>query len=135
MAFIMLNPSTADASEDDNTIRRCIAFAKRDGCNRIQVVNLFGLRSTDPKRLKGYENPELDLENTRYIQRVVQDAKMHSRVVCAWGAHPLAQVRGSNVTLYAASIGVTLNSLGTTLKGAPRHPLYVRSDQPFEPFN
>ena len=36
--FVMLNPSTADESVDDPTIRRCISFAKAWGfdCNGIE---------------------------------------------------------------------------------------------------
>src|SRR5689334_20041621 len=48
LLFVMLNPSTADATEDDPTIRRCTGFAKREGMPAIEVVNLFAWRATDP---------------------------------------------------------------------------------------
>jgi hypothetical protein len=47
-AFVMLNPSTADAVDDDPTIKRCVGFAKRWGCGGIVVANLFAFRSADP---------------------------------------------------------------------------------------
>src|SRR5690606_18576726 len=55
--FVMLNPSTADASEDDPTIRRCIGFAKEWGCTGLTVANLYALRSTDPKGLWKHRDP------------------------------------------------------------------------------
>ena len=32
VAFVLLNPSTADAERDDPTIRRCMGYAKHWGC-------------------------------------------------------------------------------------------------------
>ena len=57
LIFIMLNPSTADAMQDDPTIRKCIGFAKRLGFGGIEVVNLFAYRATDPRDLRanGYQ--------------------------------------------------------------------------------
>lgn len=49
--FVMLNPSTADGTQDDPTIRRCIGFAKSWGYNGLSVRNLFAWRATDPKEL------------------------------------------------------------------------------------
>src|SRR5579859_5937119 len=58
--FVGLNPSTADESTDDATIRKCVGFAKRWGFGAIEVVNLFayaGVRSTDPRSLLGVSDP------------------------------------------------------------------------------
>jgi hypothetical protein len=53
VTFIMMNPSTADAFNDDATIRKCVGFAKAWGFGRIRVVNLFALRSREPLDLFG----------------------------------------------------------------------------------
>src|SRR5262249_44998661 len=55
--FIMLNPSTADAERDDSTIRKCVGFGRRWGCGQLHVVNLFGLRATQPTELRTVGNP------------------------------------------------------------------------------
>ena len=56
-AFILLNPSTADAATDDPTIRRCLGFARRWGCGRFFVLNLFAFRATYPAELRWADDP------------------------------------------------------------------------------
>lgn len=125
LVFIMLNPSTADASTDDPTIRRCIGFAKREGCGGLVVVNLFALRATDPTALRAASDP-VGPENYSNLS----DASYSGRVVAAWGAHPFAATQGRKVA-WALTLGDRpLYCLGMTRAGAPRHPLYVRGDQP-----
>lgn len=82
VVFVMLNPSTADASIDDPTIRRCSGFADRLGFDRLDVVNLFSWRATSPVDLLFAPAPEGDPENMRVILRVCGGAAM---VVAAWG--------------------------------------------------
>lgn len=120
----MLNPSTADEIKDDPTIRRCISFAKREGCTGLTVVNLFALRATNPKELLKHEDP-IGPENDKIIQDML---RLHQIgiVVAAWGAHPLARERSKDVMKMLDS---NILCLGTTKDGSPRHPLYVKSAQ------
>lgn len=132
-AFCMLNPSTADATLDDPTIRRCRGFAERWGCNGIVVVNLYALRSTDPRALWNHADPVGPM-NDYWLRQVTREC---GGVVCAWGANARAD-RAQAVVKMLREIGVNLLCLGTTKAGAPRHPLYVRGDQPlikWEPTN
>lgn len=129
--FIMLNPSTADAFQDDPTIRRCIGFAKRLGYQAMTVVNLFALRSTDPKELRKAEDP-VGPDNDNYITEACYGA---SKVICAWGAY--AHLKGRDEEAWDNGIvkgGVKRFCLGTTKAGHPKHPLYLPNDAPLEPF-
>lgn len=129
--WVMLNPSTADASEDDPTIRRCISFSKREGCGRLAVVNLYAYRSSKPKGLLMAADP-IGPENLATVRRWMMDASM---VVAAWGAWPLNNRRHAPARLHVEGLatmhGHDMVCLGTTKAGAPRHPLYVKGDQPF----
>jgi hypothetical protein len=124
--FIMLNPSTADAINNDPTIRRCISFAENAGCTSLVVVNLFALRATNPKELKKHKDP-IGPENDFFIEKMI---RMHKRnfgiVVAAWGANPVAKERGrALIEKYGPFL-----CLGVTKNGNPKHPLYVKADQP-----
>lgn len=123
--FVMLNPSTADATRDDPTIRRCRGFARAWGCNGLTVLNLYALRSPDPTALWKSSDP-VGPENDDYLRRVAREC---GDVVCAWGSN----ARSDRVAAFLrimAGLAARLWCLGVTKSGAPRHPLYVRADQP-----
>ena len=120
--FVMLNPSTADATADDPTIRRCISFARREGCGAIEVVNCYALRSTSPAALRMSAIDIVGPHNRQAVEAALQYA---ARVICAWGAHP---VESSPVPALLAEADRWC--LGVTADGSPRHPLYVRADAP-----
>ena len=53
----MLNPSTADHLADDPSITRCMSRAVAGKFGRLDVVNLFPLRATDPNELLTHPDP------------------------------------------------------------------------------
>lgn len=122
--FVLLNPSTADARQDDPTIRRCRSFARVWGCAGIRVLNLYALRSTDPRALWKHADP-IGPHNDSWL---AQTARTANEIVCAWGVNaPVARVEVVVGMLVAH--GARLKCLGTTKGGAPRHPLYVPASQ------
>lgn len=127
LVFVMLNPSTADASTDDPTIRRCMGFARREGNDGILVLNLYAYRATDPKALLSCTDA-VGPENDGYLSMALtEQARRGTPVVAAWGANARPDRVGQVLSLVP---GVDWRCLGTTKQGAPKHPLYVRGDQP-----
>lgn len=120
LTFVMLNPSTADAQDDDPTIRRCIGFARRGGYGGLVVVNLYALRSTDPKGLWKVEDPVGPLNNEVLSLVLRGNATVGIPVVAAWGAN----ARDDRVKWLRRQPGaLCLSCYGVTNAGAPKHPL------------
>lgn len=128
LAFIGLNPSTADETLDDPTIRRCIGFAKREGCGSMVMVNLFAYRATDPRQMKAALHP-VGPENDKHIVQATRTARA---IVAAWGVHGSYLARDYDVL---SILPFPADALGITKGGYPRHPLYVRADAPLVPYN
>lgn len=128
-AFVMLNPSTADETLDDPTVRRCRAFARSWGCNGLTVMNLYALRSADPAALWRANDP-VGPENDRYLREM---AREYGDIVCAWGANA-KQDRVRAFLRMMDGVNARLWCLGVTKNGAPKHPLYIRADQPLIPW-
>lgn len=126
--FVMLNPSTADAEKDDPTIRRCIGFAKREGCGSLNVVNLFAFRATKPKDMMAAADP-IGPENDEVIAAALRDPGAVK--IAAWGTKGAFMGRGAQVR---AKWRGSLKCLGQTKDGHPLHPLYVPADKPLEAF-
>nr|WP_246386175.1 DUF1643 domain-containing protein [Armatimonas rosea] len=129
--LIMLNPSTADATKDDPTIRRAIGFAKAWKCCSLTVVNLFAYRATDPKdllaRIESGEDA-VGKENDQHIIAALERAESRGDyIVAAWGAngsHKLIKPRRDAV-LRMLPVADTC-CLETCASGDPKHPLYCK---------
>jgi hypothetical protein len=120
--WIMLNPSTATASADDPTIRRCVGYSRRWGHSAMNVLNLFAHRATDPRALTGAESPVGPL-NDKFI---VETCQPGWETVAAWGVHGRLNGRGTRVAEMLTWLGVDLTCLEITAGGYPKHPLYSR---------
>lgn len=122
-AFVMLNPSTADEVTDDLTVKKCVGFADRWGFGRIEVVNLYPFRATDPRELwetlADPEGPGAGDVNRGYVETVFRGVR---RVVAAWGGGALRGPAMQRIILLAHRSGHDVHAIGTTKGGAPRHP-------------
>ncbi|MBD2102006.1 DUF1643 domain-containing protein [Leptolyngbya sp. FACHB-261] len=131
LVFVMLNPSTANETKNDPTIRRCIGFAQAWGYGAVEVVNLFAYRSTRPEQLSRVADP-IGPENDRYLLAAQERAQM---LLFAWGNQGVLQQRHQAVLkllrprFQSCKPSYELGyCLGMTQVGQPRHPLYVRSE-------
>lgn len=115
--FIGLNPSTADETLDDPTIRRCMAFARAWGYGALCMTNLFAYRSTDPYEMQEIAFP-IGADNNMVLLELAADAAI---VVAAWGVHGTHRGRNEEVK----RIIPCLHYLRLTKDNHPGHPLYL----------
>ena len=126
IVFVMLNPSRADETTDDPTVRRCISFAQSWGYGYLEVVNLFAYRASNPAELKKIADP-VGTENDRYLENAI---KLADKILVAWGNHGIFRERYKVVLNLLKSISETkIYCLGITKKGHPSHPLYIKSNK------
>lgn len=117
--FIGLNPSTADETNDDPTIRRCKYFAARLGFKAMCMTNLFAFRATDPDVMKKFVAP-VGEANDEWLSAIAKDAGL---VIAAWGVHGTHW----NRDMYIRGLLPNLYCLGKSKEGHPRHPLYLKN--------
>ncbi|MBI45648.1 MAG: hypothetical protein CMG66_05755 [Candidatus Marinimicrobia bacterium] len=117
--FVGLNPSTADEVQDDPTIRRCIRYAQDWGYGGYIMGNIFGYRSTDPKKLKLIDDP-VGIDNNYWLKKLHKEAAL---TIGAWGNHGKLLDRGEEIV----NLLDNLYCLKVTKEGHPSHPLYLSS--------
>jgi hypothetical protein len=135
VCFIMLNPSTADASKDDATIRKCVGFARKWGFAALDVVNLFALRTKHPSDLRcapDLVGPRDQAERLYSDIWLTHAAAMADKCVAAWGND--GSLYGRDRVVLKLLKGLPLFCLSVTEKGQPGHPLYIPYHTPLLPF-
>jgi hypothetical protein len=124
VAWVMLNPSTANGVTDDATLTRITRFTRGWGFGALTVVNLYAWRARDPEDLWTAPDP-VGPDNDWHIYQAVAGHE----VVVAWGAHAKAERIAEVARLIASSPEAGLpHALALTKTGQPRHPLYLRGD-------
>ena len=136
VAWLMFNPSTADSKQDDATIRKCVGFSKRWGYGRMVVVNLYALRSTDPRAIERAGASAIGPLNNYWIKEAIGESR---EIVCAWGCAQHissinARINAVIATILEANVNMQLTCLGYRKDGHPRHPLMLPYNTPREEF-
>jgi hypothetical protein len=123
VAFVGLNPSTADANQDDQTIRRCIRFARDWNFGGMVMLNLFAFRTTYPEELRG--PPDVNGPQNDFTLSGVRDSGIVPMFVACWGDCGFPE-RAHHVREMFEPTG--LYHLGLTKHGHPKHPARLRAD-------
>ena len=130
-AFFGVNPSTADASIDDATVRKWIGFTQVFGGSRFIVGNVFAYRATDVRDLVKDTGPAFSLENQGYLRDIAAAADV---LVPCWGnsSKVPAELRHhfANVLHLLRQTGKPIKSFGFTQSGDPKHPLMLGYNTP-----
>ena len=129
-AFFGVNPSTADASSDDSTVRKWRGFTRRWGGSRFIVGNVFAYRSTDVRQLATVEDAFGDLIGD-HITDIITEADV---LVPCWGntskVPPRLQFAFDVLMDALVSSGKPVKCFGRTASGDPRHPLMLGYSTP-----
>lgn len=127
--FVGLNPSTANESENDATIKSVCRIAKSNNYGGVYMMNCFAYISTDPYALAQLEYTPLSehyIANEQWLKQVAAQCK---DVVFAWGNFSIIQAYGRDDILskmFPQAMALQLNK-----NGSPKHPLYCRKDTKF----
>lgn len=131
-AFFGVNPSTADASLDDATVRKWIGFCKRLGGSRFIVGNVFAYRATDVRELAAIDDPHgPDIGD--HITDIINEADI---LVPCWGntakVPPTLQSFFDVLMDALTSSGKPVMHFGLTKSGDPKHPLMLGYSTPLD---
>lgn len=138
LIVVGLNPSTADETCPDPTVRKMIGFAERAGYDGLVVLNLSSERATDKQKLAAHLDETMHRRSLQVVQEVVVRYP-NADIWAAWGdgveVRPyLRRCIGDFFEVFQMNRGKRLKIGSLTAKGNPRHPLYVPYECGFEAF-
>lgn len=126
LGVVMLNPSTADATKLDPTLKRVLGYARAWGFGGVRVRNLFAFRATDPAELLEADDP-IGPGNDTWLGSLLTEV---DTVVVAWGTGRYPRLGNPERWKQVADILAPARPgcLALAKDGQPRHPLYLKAD-------
>lgn len=129
-AYFGINPSTADATLDDATVRKWIGFTKVNGGRRLIVGNVFSFRATDVSQLEKACDP-YGPDNHFHLEGIIAEADV---LIPCWGSRtklpPKLRHSLDNLAATLRGLGKPCKVFGLTGSGDPKHPLMLGYDTP-----
>ena len=123
LIWLLLNPSTADETQNDPTVERCERRARMWGFGGVEVFNIFAYRATDPLDMKAQKDP-VGPENDEWIAEYARRS-LETTAIIGWGEHGAHNDRGRRVLDILKANQARVNALHVNASGHPKHPLYI----------
>jgi len=133
LIWMMLNPSTADETQNDPTVERCEQRARQWGFGGVEVYNIFAFRATDPNDMKAQADP-VGPDNDKWVAKFAHHSQ-HTLAIIGWGEHGKHRGRGQDVLKIIAAHDGQVQALKVNKSGHPKHPLYIGYKQKASPFD
>lgn len=113
---IGLNPSNADAEEDDPTIRILVNSLNQLGFGGLRMTNLYAYISSKPKML--FEVPDPQGQNDSWL---VTTAHGCQEIIFCWGGFKKIEFRAKKISaMFPSGKCFSKNS-----DGSPMHPMAI----------
>lgn len=132
-AYFGINPSTADATIDDPTVRKWIGFTQRNGGKRFIVGNVFSFRATDVKLVGKVPFPQ-GPQHFTHLTQIIAEADV---LVPCWGGRDKVpkhlRQHLDQLLDWLHRSGKPVLHFGTTDGGDPKHPLFLPYTTPLLP--
>ncbi|MGL4484146.1 MAG: DUF1643 domain-containing protein [Anaerovoracaceae bacterium] len=133
-----INPSTAEPNNLDPTVNLVSRQASANGYDSFIMLNVYAQRGTNPNDLDSNFSQILKEENESQIATLIN--RKNFTIWAAWGA--LIEKRAylplliRDIVMLPELNNVEWVSRGPLTKsGHPHHPLYLKKDAMFEPFD
>lgn len=124
-AYFGINPSTADAIVDDQTIKKLKVFTAQYGGKEFYIGNAFAYRTKDVKKLAKVNDP-IGPYNMRYLRSLIILADV---LVPCWGDSSKVPKRLRTqfemLLILFRNSGKPIKVFGLTKNGDPLHPLML----------
>ena len=121
-----VNPSTATDKKPDRTMQKVLGFAERNGFDGFAMMNLYPLRSTNPRALPKVMDEELHQRNLAEIKNVMSNSRSPVVLLAfgdAIGAAPYLKKCLKDIVTTLQPLCPQWKQIGTPNKfGNPRHP-------------
>lgn len=134
-----LNPSTADDQKPDQTIKKVIGFAERNGYDGFVMLNLYPKRTPYPDHLDKRFNRSIFQENLALFKSLLEPHQ-EITILAAWGE--IINVRKYMKRCLADLIDVSQDLKANwvvigdlTKSGHPRHPSRAPYKKKFQSFD
>lgn len=129
-AYFGVNGSTADADEDDHTVRKWTGFTRINGGRRFIVGNPFAYRATDVRKLAKVNDP-IGPGNSSYLAEIIAEADI---LVPCWGNRTKVprslRFEFDRLERRIRESGKPVRIFGLTKSGDPMHPLMLGYETP-----
>lgn len=125
--WIMVNPSTADTTQNDFTTMKCMKFTSGWGYGGLVIVNLFPFRAVNPLELRVVGRDKA-IGNDAINRDIITTSLKNSQLaIAAWGKHGQLYKRDQELLPDMIRFN-NLHALQLTVDGTPYHPMNVKGN-------